>query len=117
MNTLILIGLFTLLSGVGDAYGFLHAGNVWRGGGFVFAEAVKSAVGFQCGVLMYWFAVKWLAATGVVAAEVQTLVWFVATIVGIALLSGQFLRWAAVDQLAAVLVLVGIGWLTVRTAT
>lgn len=116
METIALIVLFTLLSGLGDAQGFVHAGKVWNQDGFVWHEALKSALGFQFGVLMYWLAVRQLAVQGVVAPEIQTLFWFAATIIGIAALSGQFLRWPLVDQATAGAVLFGICWLMVRTA-
>jgi hypothetical protein len=116
MESILLIAVFTLLSGLGDAHGFVHAGRVWDGSRFDWIEALKSAAGFQFGVFMYWFAVRHLAMQGVVAPEVQTLFWFSATIIGIAALSGQFLRWQLVDQAAAVAVLIGITWLMVRTA-
>ena len=65
---------------------------------------------------MYWLALRSLTTHGIVAVEVQTLFWLAATIIGIALLSGQYLRWASFDQAAAVVVLLGIGWLMFRTA-
>ena len=116
MESILYIALFTLLSGVGDAWGFLHAGKVWEGERFHALAALKSATGFQFGVLMYWFALRHLQANGVVAVEIQTLFWFGATIIGVALMGGQFLRWPLVDQLAAAAVLAGIGWLMFRTA-
>jgi len=116
MESILLIALFTLLSGWGDAHGFVHAGKVWSSGSFDGVEALKSAAGFQFGVFMYWFAARHLAAHGVVAPEVQTLFWFAATIIGIAAMSGHFVRWPFADQATAVAVLLGIGWLMVRTA-
>jgi len=116
METIALIGLFTLLSGLGDAQGFLFAGKVWKNGEFQWFAALRSAMGFQFGVVMYWFALRYLTRSGIVAVEVQTLFWFGATIIGVALLGGHFLRWAAADQAAAVAVLLGIGWLMFRTA-
>jgi len=116
METILCIILFTLLSGVGDAQGFMYAGKVWNDGQFQWVAAFKSAAGFQFGVFMYWFALRHLQASGVVAVEVQTLFWFGATIIGVALLGGQFLRWPIADQLAALGVLCGIGWLMFRTA-
>ena len=76
METILLIAVFTLLSGLGDAQGFVHAGRVWDGGHFNWIEALKSAAGFQFGVFMYWVAVRHLASQGVLAPEVQTLFWF-----------------------------------------
>jgi hypothetical protein len=34
MESIALIVLFTLLSGIGDAQGFVHAGRVWGENGF-----------------------------------------------------------------------------------
>ena len=116
METILLIFAFTLLSGAGDAIGFVHAGRVWTDGGFNGFEALKSCLGFQFGTVMYWFAVRHLTAYGVVAPEVQTLLWLAATIIGIAALSGNFIRWPWVDQAAGVGVVLGICWLMVRTA-
>jgi hypothetical protein len=116
MTSVFFIALWTLLSGIGDAQGFIHAGKVWQDGHFDWSHAVRSALGFQFGVVAYWFALRLLAQHGIVAVEVQTLFWFGATIVGIALLSGQVLRWPAVDQAIGGAVLLGIGWLLYRTA-
>ena len=117
MNTVMLIALFTMLSGLGDAFGFLHAGRVWQAERFDSAAAFRSAGGFMFGVAMYWLALKQLTAHGIVAVEIQTLFWFAATIVGVGLLSGQVLRWPLLDQLIAAGVLAGIAWLMFRTAS
>jgi hypothetical protein len=114
MTSLALVILFSGLCGLGDALGFIHAARIWRGGEFSLAEALKSAAGFQFGVAMYWLALRELTALGVVSAEAQTLVWFVATIIGVAALSGQFLRWPVTEQLVAGGVLVGLCWLLMR---
>ena len=113
-GTFVLIGIFTLLSALGDAEGFVHASKVWQDGRFVWSEAVKSALGFQFGVVVYWLALWKLSSIGVVQVELQTLFWFAATIIGVALISGRILRWPAIDQLVAVGVLVGVGWLLSR---
>jgi len=111
----LLIVLLTVLCGFGDAQGFIHAGKVWDGGVFDGSRALRSAAGFQLGVIAYWFVLRLLAEHGIVAVEVQTLFWFVATIVGVALLNGQALRWPLIDQAIAGCVLAGVGWLMYRT--
>jgi hypothetical protein len=116
VTSIALIACFTLLSGLGDALGFIHAGRVWQEGRFVWSEAAQSAAGFQFGVAMYWVALHFLAARGVIAVEMQTIFWFGATLIGIAILSREFLRWPASDQAVAFAVLAGIGWLLVRNA-
>ena len=111
---LLIVGL-TLLSGVGDAYGFTHAALVWQTGWVVWGEVARSAVGFAVGIGLYWYVLKYMAVVGIVAPEMQTIAWFAVTIVGVALISGKFLGWARLDQAVAVAVLAGIGWLLVRT--
>lgn len=116
MTSLMWVVVFTLLCGLGDALGFVHAARVWQDGRFAWVEAAKSALGFQLGVAMYWLALRELTRWGVASAEAQTMVWFGATIIGVAVLSGQLLRWHPADQAVAALVLAGIGWLLFRTA-
>ncbi|MEO8061918.1 MAG: hypothetical protein ABI821_04130 [Pseudomonadota bacterium] len=116
MGSAILIGLFTLLSGFGDAEGFVHANRIWHEGRFVWGEALRSLAGFQFGMIMFWLALWKLGDFGVVTVETQTLFWFVATIIGVALLSGRILRWPAVDQAVSVGVLAGLAWLMYRGA-
>lgn len=116
MDLLILLAA-TLACGAADALGFVHAGRVWQGGAFQWREALYSAACFQFGVAMYWVSLRTLGAWGVVATEAQTLVWFAATIIGVAILSGQFLRWAMLEQAVALGVLAGIAWLLARTGS
>lgn len=116
MGALLWVVVLTLLCGLGDALGFVFAARVWQDGVFRWGEALRSALSFQFGVLMYWLALRELAQWGVVSAEAQTLVWFGATIIGVAALSGRVLRWPLMDQAVALLVLAGIAWLLLRTA-
>jgi hypothetical protein len=111
----IILGL-TLLSGYADSRGFLHAAKIWQGQQVLWSEVAKSGLGFGCGILLYWVVLKYLNEVRVVAPEIQTLVWFGVTIVGVALLSGKFVQWRSIDQGVAVAVLLGIGWLFVRVS-
>jgi hypothetical protein len=111
---LLLLAALTLASGLGDAHGFVHAARMWQDGRLVARELAHSAAGFALGVGCYWIAVRDLVRAGVLSAEVQTLVWFGVTIVGIALASGRILSWRAIDQVVALGVLTGLGFLLVR---
>lgn len=112
---LFIIGI-TLVSGIGDSQGFIHAANMWQGGKLVLSEFGKSALGFSIGIGTYWLAAKYLKDFGVLSPETQTLIWFGVTIIGVAFLSGKFLRWQTIDQIVAVVVLLGIAWLLFRTS-
>jgi hypothetical protein len=112
---LVVIVALTVLSGLADSQGFLHAARIWRDGQLVRAELAKSAAGFGAGIVMYWLAIRFLQRFGVMSAETQTILWFGITIAAVAIFGGTSLRWASIDRSVAVLVLAGIGWLLVRT--
>ena len=109
----IIIGL-TLLSGFADAQGFLHAAQIWEGKNVSWPELGKSALGFGSGIIVYWCALKYMAAH-VATPEMQTMLWFGITIVGVAVTSGRFAQWRATEQIVAGGVILGIGWLLMRT--
>jgi hypothetical protein len=111
----LMVLLFTVLSGLADGQGFLHAARVWDAGRPVPLEILKSSLGYAAGVVCYWFAIRYLNRLVAVSPEVQTLGWFAATIVGVALFSGSFLKWRPGDWLLGVAVMAGVGWLMVRT--
>ena len=105
----------TILSGLGDAQGFLHAARVWREGRLVWGEVAYSAAGFGFGIAVYWVSIRFYQQLGIAFAETQTIFWFAVTIVGVAFVSGKFAQWENVDRLAALGVAAGVGWLLVRT--
>jgi hypothetical protein len=114
LKTLLIILGTALLSGLGDSQGFVHSSTMWQSGRFVVRECVKSATGFAVGIGSYWLCVRYLKECGVHAPETQTLLWFATTMLGVALASGEWLRWHRVDQAVALVVLVGLGWLVLR---
>ena len=109
-----LVTMWTLLSGVGDSQGFVGASRMWSEGALVRGELVRSAAGFAVGAVGYWLAVRYLRELGVNTAEVQTLGWFVVTMIGVGLVSRSFGGWPLLDQTVGVLVLGGVGWLMLR---
>jgi hypothetical protein len=112
-SILLIIGI-TLVSGFGDSQGFIHAAKMWRGVALIASELGKSALGFSVGIGSYWLAAKYLTEFGVLSPETQTLIWFGVTIAGVAFASGKFLQWRTIDQIIAVVVLLGVAWLLFR---
>jgi hypothetical protein len=117
LRTISLIVSLTLVSGMGDAIGFIHAARVWQGGVPIWAEFAKSIAGFALGVVAYWFAIRYLNTLGHFAPEMQTLAWFVVTIVGMAVVSRAYFAWHISDQLVALSMVCCLGWLLVRTGS
>ena len=110
---ILIIGL-TLLSGVADAQGFIHASSMWRGKELIWIEWAKSAGGFAIGITTYWLVVRYMKELGILAPEIQTIFWFVITIIGVAAVNGKFLQWRLIDQIVALITFGGVGWLMFR---
>jgi hypothetical protein len=109
------IAILTLLSGYTDSLGFVHSARVWAHGKLVWAEVAKSSLGYALGAVTYWWAIRYLNEFGVVSPEIQTLGWFVVTIAGVALISGDFFHWPLADRGVALGILLGLSWLVVRS--
>jgi hypothetical protein len=109
--------IFVLLafSGFADSLGFFYASRIWQGGALSWMELGKSALGWAVGISLYVVALRPMQSVGVTSAEMQTAVWFAMTIIGVVVFSGRFFSWQRLDQAIAVLVVVALGWLLVRT--
>ena len=111
-----LIIAFTVASGAVDALAFSYAAGMWKDGRLIGSTAAKASACFVLGTALYFGALRFLAEAGVVLVEIQTLIWFAATIVGVFVLHGRIIHWQPVEQLVAVNVVLGLGWLISRTA-
>jgi hypothetical protein len=112
---LLVVVLLTLLSGLGDSQGFVHAARIWQNGQTDWQAWLKSAAGFAVGIAAFWLAVRYMTRFGLVAPEIQAVLWFAVAIIGVAAVSGQFFRWQLLDQAVALVILAGLGWLVFRT--
>jgi hypothetical protein len=115
VKLLLIIIVISVLSGLADSQGFIHASKIWANNKLVWNEVGKSALGFAVGITLYWIVLKYMNAAGIVSPEIQTLIWFSITILGVAIISRSFFRWQTIDQLVGIAVLAGVAWLMVRT--
>jgi hypothetical protein len=114
MSIAVLLIVLTLISGLADAQGFVHASNIWLNGKLIWPEVIKSASGFGLGIVAYWICIKFLQDFRIISPEIQTIGWFTATIIGVAIFSGKFFHWQIVNQIVGIAVLLGVVWLLVR---
>jgi hypothetical protein len=112
----LIILILLALSGFADSLGFVYAARIWQHDAVSWSNLGKSALGWWIGISFYLLSLKFMARVGVTSAEIQTAVWFAVTILGVGIFSGRFFTWPRLEQTVAVLVLVGLGWLMVRTA-
>jgi len=110
----VLVIALTLFSGLADSRAFLLAAQTWHDDRLDLLLLARSLLFFAIGILLYVLSLKFLRYLGVHSATIQTSLWFMATIVGLALVSGEFVKWHRVDQAIAILVAAGLTWLVVR---
>ena len=72
---------------------------------------------FLAGLSCYVVAVRFIQALGVSGVALQSALWFIVTAVGIAALDGSIAGWTRAQQVVGVLVVTGLGWLIVTTAS
>jgi len=111
----LIVLVLIVLSGFLDSLGFVYASKVWQKDTLSWIDLAKSAAGWWGGITMYVLSLRFMARLGVTSAELQTIVWFAMTIIGVVIISGKFLGWPRLEQAVAVLVLIGLGWLLART--
>ena len=116
LRIVVSICALTVAAGVLDSLAFTYSASIWQTGRISWLHVAKAGSAFFLGIVMYWLSLRYLSAVGVVLPEIQTLIWFMATIAGVTLLSGRLGAWSAVDQLAGVCALVSLGWLITRTS-
>jgi hypothetical protein len=107
--------MILLISGFADSQGFTHAAEIWRGNRFSLVALLKSASGFATGISLYWCSLRYMNKLGIVEAEIQTVMWFSITLIGVAVSSGRFARWPLSEQLVALGIVLGLAWLMFRS--
>ena len=107
----LLVLVLTVTSGVMDARGFVYAGRAWPDGNLDWTVVGQSMLAFFAGISLYIGAVRFMQAMGLHAVALQSGIWFVATAIGIAALDGTVTQWTRLQQLVAVVVMVGLAWL------
>jgi len=111
----VLVLVLIVLSGFADSLGFAYAAKIWKSGVVSWPDFGRAWAGWAVGITLYVISLKYMARLGVTSAEIQTAVWFAMTIIGVVIFSGRFFSWPRVEQIVATLVLLGLGWLLVRT--
>ena len=111
---LLLVIVLTLFSGLADSQAFIYAAQTWPNDQLDAVKLGKALLCFALGILLYILSLRFLRYLGVHSATLQMSLWILATLVGLAILSGEFLKWQRLDQAIALMVAAGLTWLVVR---
>ena len=114
MNVVFLVVL-TAVSALADAIGFINVDKAWLGNRPHASALVLACTGYAVGIATYVFAVKYLKLLTDVGPEVQTVGWFMLTIIGVALGSGAFFTWPLPTKFLATVTVAALVLIAVRT--
>ena len=92
MTTLIII-ILAIIGGLAESQGYVHASKVWDKGKLVWNQVVISSFGYVIGTILLFVVIRFLQDAKIFSAELQTIIWFAATMLGVALVSGKFFSW------------------------
>lgn len=112
----IAIVVISLLAGFADSKGFYYASQIWPHGKLDFVMLSKSAITFALGLSFYWISILFMNKVGIHSAEIQTGIWFLVVIIGVALASGEFLKWQSIDKVVASITVVCFLFLLIRNS-
>ncbi len=108
--------VLTLLSGIMDARGFVYAARAWPEGRLDSRLALASLAAFFAGLSLYIVAVRFMQSFGLQGVALQAALWFVVTAIGVAAMDGSVFAWTRSQQLVAVGIVAGLGWLIATTS-
>jgi hypothetical protein len=104
----------TLLAAFIEAHGYSYSFEAFRGEKIDFSILGLSFGLYSLGIVIDYVGLSIMSKSSIFIPELLSTIFMVGTIVGIAMISGQFLTWKAVDQTVAVGIVAGLGWLTWR---
>jgi len=113
--SILILLILTVITGWGDTQFFIHSSQIWQKGRIIWPEIVKSTFGVSIAIVSYWLALKYLQEFKIISAEIQTILWFLIVIIGVAAVSGKFSTWPATEKIISLVIIVGLGWLLIKT--
>ncbi len=112
------VGLAVLLgAAAADGQAFIAAARVWTAGALNLSAAVVSWAWLFAGFLLYVAALRFLTDAGLTHPLPQLLCWFGATIVGVAVLSGDVAHWPPTRIGAAGVAILALGYVLAGTTS
>lgn len=102
----------TLIAATVESRGFVMSFDAFKDGQFFPWYLVWSFLLYSLGIIIDYGALGVLAKSKYYMPELLALIFFTATIIGIAFFSGQFVIWSLSEKIVAGLIVVGLGYLT-----
>lgn len=116
MKAWLALVLLTVISAVGDSRGFIWSDRAWASGSLDWRALGYALIGYGIGIGSWFLAVKYIKQLGGLGVSAQTTGWFLLTILGVAVATGEFLQWSLLDKALAVVCILCFSLLIHRTS-
>ena len=117
MNSNLAISIALMaLTGIIDGQAFNQVSKIWQQDGFQsqFLYLAKTMIIFAIGFITYIAATFFLHREGLTNPLSITLIWFISTIISLAIISGNFFDLSAIDKIISITAIISIGLLYYR---
>lgn len=112
----ILLAVLTCASAFGDSRGFIWSDRAWAGSSVDWRAIGWSLLGYSVGIGTWLLAVKYLKQIGGIGVGAQATGWFILTIIGVSVASGEFFKWSALDKGLSLICIGSFAVLVLRTS-
>jgi hypothetical protein len=113
----VLLVSLTVASAFGDSRGFIWSYQAWAKPSVDWRYIGLALLGYGFGIATWLFAVKYLRQVGGLGVSSQATAWFLLTIIGVAVATGEFVRWPLLDKSLAILCIGSFAVLVYRTSS
>ena len=112
----IALGIFCLLiASLADAKAVAHATEAWKYDHVQVGHVIKVFSYYIVSILPFLYSIRFFGYAMTVSPSIQVLIWFLSTVVFIAILDRSFLGWGLVNQVIGLILVVGMSILVYRT--
>lgn len=110
------LGIFCLLvASLADAKAVAYATEVWKYDHIQIDRVIRVFVYYLVSIIPFLYSIRFFGYAMTVSPSIQVLIWFLSTVVFIAILDRSFLGWGLVNQVIGLILVVGMSILVYRT--
>lgn len=116
-NTInIILGIFCLLiASLADARAVAHATEAWKNDQIQVGHIIRVFAYYLVSIIPFLYSIRFFGYAVTVSPSIQVLLWFLSTVVFIAILDRSFLSWGGLNQVLGLMLIVGMAVLVYRT--
>lgn len=111
----ITLGIFCLLiASLADARAVAHATEAWKHDQIQMNHVIRVFAYYLVSIVPFLYSIRFFGYAVTVSPSIQVLLWFLSTVVFIAIIDRTFFSWGGLNQVLGLLLVVGMAVLVYR---